>query len=374
MKKIYIPTLAIILFLFTSIIPPQITSSLSIGTAQAGQQAYQDDPKDGLRDCFLRFQEDMINYEKGQLQSKEDVFDLLQRPEHINIDRAYTYLLKNAKRLFLVVQSLIFDYETDIPDAPLDKNTAKFVLYTEDEDPVTFELVKNEQGTWVFSAKTIDSQEIYKLYKRIHDRFEKLTRADMEGDTFNLNLMSPYRTMIRLRSGIMGRYGLTLEDAAQTLDLSKIEPVLRDDLGKTLAVRLYRILHFESPLDVEQLSAQPNTETIPVFLVEPGFGAISMHVVTDEAGIKSWKFTPKSLDVVRKTYDDNVANIIDEGNNPFIGKNLTLDVMFDDLVQSKLRFLEREFLGVDLWKLISLLCLFFLHQLLALLSDLFLIK
>ncbi|SME87857.1 mechanosensitive ion channel family protein [Desulfovibrio gilichinskyi] len=360
MKKIYIPALTIIIFLVTSIIPSQITSLLSVSTAQAEQQAYQDDPKDGLRDCFLSFQEDMINYEKGQLESKENIFDRLQLPEHINTGRAYSYLLKNAKQIFLVVQSLILDYETDIPDAPLDKDTAEITMYTEDQDPVTFELIKNAQGTWIFSAKTIESPEIYALYTRIHDRFLKLTRANMEGETFDINLMSPYKTMIRLRSGVMGRYGLTLDDAAQTLDLSEIEPALREDLGKTLAVRLYRILHFESPLNIEQLSVQPNTETIPVFLVDPGFGVISMHLITDTMGIKSWKFTPKSLEVVRNTYDDYIKSIIDKGNHPFIGKNLTIDVKFDDLIQSRFRYLKKELLGIDIWKFISLFILIIL--------------
>ena len=86
--------------------------------ANFGKQAFQDDPRDGLRDCFLRFQEDMLSYERGELKSTDDVFDLLERPEYINQAREFSFLLKSAKRLFLVTQSLIFDYQTDIPDAP----------------------------------------------------------------------------------------------------------------------------------------------------------------------------------------------------------------------------------------------------------------
>ena len=333
---------------------PEIHASMP---AQLGKQAFQDDPKDGLRDCFLRFQEDMIKYEKGELKSADDVFDLMQAPEYINRDRRFTYLLKAARRLFLVTQTLIFDYETDIPDAPADMDTTEVTLYTEDRTAVTFKLVKSAKGIWLFSSETLDSPEILQIYKKLRSRYEKLTRLDMEGDTYDVNLMSPYRTMLTLRAGVMGLYGFNLDTAALTLDLSEIRPAFREALGRTLAVRLYRILHFESPLDVEQLSADPQTETLPVFLVEPGFGAVTMHVVEDENGIKAWKFTPKSLDIVRKTYDDNVLNILAEGDNPFIGEHLPVDILMDDFIQSRFPFLENEIFGVDAWKYVIFLLL-----------------
>lgn len=332
-------------------------AALFLALAQGGQQIYQSDPKDGLRDCFFRFQEDMINYEQGELKSPDDVFDLLQRPEFINKDREFSYLLKAARRLFLITQNLTFDIAADIPDAPTDSDRTKVTLYTESRKPVTLALVKNAKGKWLFSAETLNSQEIIKLYKSIKERYEKLTRLDKEGDTFKIDLMSPYRTMLSLKFGVMGIFGSTLDQAVQTLDLSNIEPVLREDVGRILAVRLYRVIRFQSPLALEALSADPKTETIPIFLVEPGYGAVSMHVVEDQKGVKAWKFTPKSLDVILATYDANIKNILDEGSNPFIGVHLPLDVQVDDLVQKRFPYLEKKFLGVDLWKYAMLLLL-----------------
>jgi MscS family membrane protein len=325
--------------------------------SEFGTQAFQDNPKDGLRNCFLSFQEDMVSFEKGNLKSASAVFKLLQPPERISSEGNFTYLLHKAKQLFLVIQSLIFDYETDIPDAPVDADVAEVHLSSEDSETITFHMVRMKDGTWAFGTKTLESPQIKARYERLREQLKKLTHADMDGDTFNVELMSPYRTMLRLRNGVMGRFGLDLDDAAQSLDLSRKAPILRENLGRTLAVRLYRILHFLSPLDLEKLSSNPNTENLPVFLVFPEYGAISMHVVTDKNGVKSWRFTPGSLAVLHKAYDASIAAVIKEGNDPFIGVDLPMDVRLDDFVQRHMGYLQKELFGMDLWKYVVLVLL-----------------
>lgn len=312
-------------------------------------QEYQQEAKDGLRNCFLSFQEDMILFEKGESKGTE-VFNLLESPENITESQKFSYLMSAAKRLFLVTQSLIFNYETDIPDAPIDSDSITFSLHTENQTEIHFTLIQNFDKQWVFSSKTLEDTNILEFYKKRKDQLTKLTDVNMEGDTFSPHLMSPYHTMLTLESAVMGLYGMTLQNAVQTLDLSSITPTLHDEIGELLAVRLYRIIRFNSPVDIENLSANPQSETTPIFLVEPGYGVISMHVVKNEEGIKAWKFTPKSLDITREAYAENIDLFIDQGLNPFIGKNLPISIIVDDFVYTKFPKLQKSFLGIELWK------------------------
>jgi hypothetical protein len=52
-------------------------------------------------------------------------------------------------------------------------------------------MVKRPHGSWRFAAETVDDPRIKALYSEIKTRYEKLSRADMEGDTFQQDLMSP---------------------------------------------------------------------------------------------------------------------------------------------------------------------------------------
>ena len=146
------------------------------------------------------------------------------------------------------------------------------------------------------------------------------------------------------------------DDAVKTLDLSELDPVVREPLGRYMAVLLYRILKYRSPLTMAQLSADPQCEKAPILLGDPKYGVISIHVVKNsETGIKAWQFTPESFQVAIESYEDymseGMAELVREDKPILEGKGYPIQIRVVDWVQKYAPAgLKNTFLELLLWK------------------------
>ena len=307
--------------------------------------------------AFVDLHRGMLAYEKGDNSLIDSVFARIEPPKNVSASQKDTYLLRTAKKLNLIIQNIDFDPVRDIPE-PGDKDQLVVRLGARDGYNFIFRMEKASNGKWCFSTGKEEDVMLDEMYRKIKNHLDKMTRADMEGDTFVSELSSPYRTTLTLRSGVRGFGGYTLEDAVQTLDLEPLSPAVRDTLGEIWAVQLYRILAYRSPLNFEQLSADPATDNFPVFLVRPGVGIITMNVYTDAEGTKSWKFTFKSMEVVSAVYDDfmtnGMAKEIQYSNYDYWAGDVPLHVMVDDLVQMNFPSLEQKVWGINGWKYVCM--------------------
>lgn len=316
-----------------------------------------------LRGAFETLMSTMLKFERG---IHGDVglgllYSVLEIPPSVKADFRDSYLINAAKRLYVILQNVDYDPIEDIP-LNIPGDTTNIVLGREDGLKVTFHMKKLPGGGWAFAAETLDDSALKKLYDQLRVKHEKLSRSDLEGDTFQLDLMSPYRTVRTLFHGVTSQSGYTLEDAIQTLELSETDSVIRKQFGKIIAVELYRILKFRSPLDISELSADPNYKKLPILLVNPQYGVITMAVVKDpKTGIKAWKFTAKSLEVVLDSYDDYMADgmaaHLGRDNGILVGGELPLHIRVDDFFQVHMPRLEKTLFGVNLWKWLFLLAL-----------------
>ena len=307
-----------------------------------------------LQQTFQTLTNTMFKYERGLQGDVSLLYNLIEVPHSVKPDFRDQYLISTANRLYLILQNIDYDPEEDIPENVSDSRT-NITLGRQDGLQVTFQMTRTQGGQWRFAAETADNTELKTLHKELKDKYEKLSRADMEGDTFEPDLMSPYRTVRTLVNGVLGQGGFTLDDATQTLDLSELDPLVRKPLGRFIAVALYRILKFRSPLNMAQLSACPQYEKSPILLIDPKYGVISMHVFKDpETGIKAWKFTPGSLQVATKSYDaymsEGMAELLQKERTMHVGKDCPIQIQVDDWVLKNIPELEKIILGLAIWK------------------------
>ena len=268
--------------------------------------------------------------------------------------------VKKAHDIFLVLENMNYDIDEDIPDnIQTDKVDLHFLYEGQDIDlPMT----KGPNG-WHFSSSLFKDRDFKELVKKLRYKYAKFTSDKMEGDTFLQSLMSPYRTFFTLKSGVVGTSQDNLGAASSTLDMSRFTVLEKPVYGPIISVMLYRIINSCSPLHLEELSASPDSEYAPVFMVLPEIGSITMHVVTLENGRKAWQFTPHSLHVAQTCYDDIMQNLLQEGIDPFVGKNLPLHMIIDDFVQRNYPQLMVKYLNTNVYKWIALFALFLLTPL-----------
>lgn len=305
---------------------------------------------DGLRTLFRSFMETMIidEAERGNKHALNQYITISENGPQ----RALTE--KNAFRLFFVLENLDVDIDQAIPDAPQDSDTAVIKIKDGRGTPISLTLHKSSEGNWQFSDTSICQPALTRIYAHLRSRLEKSTHLDKDSDEFSPKFVSPYRSMMTLVAGVEGFAGYNLQDATHALDLSELSPPERTTQGPTLAIMLYRVLTLESPMDVDDLPATSESPTAPTFLHRNGLGAISMQITTDKDGLKSWKFSPETLDVVKDIYDETISDALEQGLDPFVGANLTTSVRVDDMIQQHAPSLERQIFGINLWKYIAL--------------------
>ena len=314
-----------------------------------------------LQQAFKTIMDAMFKYERGLHGDINLLYELIEVPAGVKEDFRDNYLINAADRLYVVLQNIDFDPEKDIPSNVVGDRT-KVQIGRKDGLQVTFEMVKAPDGRWRFAAETVDDPQIKDLYSKIKARHEKLSRADMEGDTFQQDLMSPYRTVRTLYKGVLGQGEYGLKDAAETLDLSDMDQAVQKTLGPYVAVALYRILKFRSPLDMSQLPADPQGKRSPILLLDPRYGVVSLHVVKDpDSGLKQWKFTPISAQVAIDAYEEymakGLAEMLQDESSLISGRNLPIKIQVDDWMWKHFPGLETKTLGMAIWKWFLLLTL-----------------
>ncbi len=371
MRRVFITimTKAVLLLAFLAAYAGLFSGTFQADTLAASSDSKHEQSNDlkgaqskySIRDAFKKVMDAMFKYERGLHGEINALYRLIEVPPNIKEDFRDNYLIDSANRLYVILQNIDYDVDEDIPlDAAEDRT--KIRLGREDGLQVTFEMVKTPDGGWRFAAKTVDDPNLKALFSQLKARYDKLSRADMEGDTFERDLMSPYRTVRTLFNGVLGRGGYTLQDAVKTLDLSEMDQSVQESLGPFITVALYRILRFRSPLDMSQLSADPQSKRSPILLVDPKYGVISMHVVEDpESGLKQWKFTPISAQVVLDAFEEytaeGMAKPVQEDSPLMSVKNPPMQIVIDDWMWKHFSGLEREILDLDIWQWLLLLVL-----------------
>ena len=278
-------------------------------------------------------------------------------------------VIKKARNIFLVLENMNYDIDQDVPDTTQGDQIDLDFSYQGHAIKLP---MRKGIGGWHFSSSIFENPTFKELVKNLHYKYAKFTSEKMEGDTFIQSLMSPYRTFFTLKSGVVRTNQDNLKAAISTLDMSRFTALEKPVYGPILAVMLYRVINSCSPLHLEELSASPDSEYAPVFMVIPDMGSITMHVVTLENGRKAWKFTPHSLQVVQTCYDDIMQELLREGTNPFVGNELPLHMIIDDFVQRNYPQLMVKYLNTNIYKWIALFALFVITPLaLKIISFLF---
>ncbi len=334
------------------------------------------DNYNGINETLDTLVATMLKYERGVPSDMNQLLKLLEPPKFIQSDRRDTYVLNAARRLYLVLQNVDYDGFDDIPKN-ITGDHVTLSLGDKSSHQIEIHMIKKPDGTWVIAPKTLEDKHLRQVYEHVKARYAKLTRADTDGEYFNPNLMSPFKTMLTFHNGVRGLSGFTMEDAVSALDMSEINPVLRKILGPTLAVYINRVLAFRSPLELTELSADPMSETIPILLVTPEYGVITLHVVENpDTKEKAWKLTPKSLETAANTYDDFMSEgmvraMTNDGPNHewYEVKNPPLHILADDFFQFNFPALEKDFFGMDLWEWLCIVLILVLTPLTWLLTG-----
>jgi len=94
-----------------------------------------------------------------------------------------------------------------------------------------------------------------------------------------------HNAMLEASKGTSG----ALDTAAECLDLSGINPVIRKERGPELAVMLARIIDYSPPFDIESIPDTPDSP--PVTIIQRGEGSIVLSISEDGA----WRFSVQTV-------------------------------------------------------------------------------
>lgn len=309
------------------------------------------------RAAVRSFLQNVRNYNRDRYSGFQCVANIITAPGEQKTASYESDVFEKAKKLFLILENINYDLDTDIPDN-VSGDRAVFTLKIKDRI-IKIVMVRGNDG-WHFAREMFTDQTFVDVVNKLKHKYDKFTSENMEGDTFVQSLMSPYRTFFTLKSGVEGKGQNSLDRAVSTLDLSYLTALEQPVYGPILAIILYRVITERSTIHLEQLSADPDCDYPPVFLVVPDLGSITMHVVTLPNGRKAWKFTPESLNVAWKSYDDTIQDLLKEGADPFIGEQLPLHMDIDDFVHRHYPNLIERYLNTNIYKWVILLGLFLL--------------
>lgn len=307
------------------------------------------------REALRSFLASMHRYNQDGYSGFECIVRAIKSPEERAGDLDKTKVMQRARNSLLFLENLSFDLDQDVP-GEANGNSVSFPLNFEGE-AVEISMNKGVDG-WYISPSMFTDPFFKARIKKLNEMYNKFTTRGTGVDTFIQSLMSPYRTFFTLKSGIEGGNHDGLDTAIQTLDLSEFTPLERPVYGPMIAVMLYRIIIEYSTLRLEELSSNPKCPDTPVFLVLPGLGSITMHVVTEEDGDKAWKFTPHSLTVAQKSYDGIMQELLKEGIDPLIGIQLPLHTRIDDFIQRNYPGLLTKYWDTNLYKWLVMFAIF----------------
>lgn len=123
-----------------------------------------------------------------------------------------------------------------------------------------------------------------------------------------LGLTSPRATMETFLRGMDTWKDGGWEKALSTLDLSAINPEVRERRGQELAVKLRKILDRHRRVSTDDIRGTSAGEPY-VHLADPA-GRIVIDLVEDpETGTKAWKFTSSTLDDIDRSLYDEYKNL-----------------------------------------------------------------
>ena len=327
------------------------------------------------KNTLITFRSAMDKVQFGDDELIGRVFNCLELPPEIPPYYKQTYLLSAAQRLQTKLESL--DYMEDDVVCKTNGNKAEITLGF-GKNTYTFVLTKDKDKNWRFSTETLDKPDLIDFYKKRKARLQKLTRKDMEGDTFVPELMSPANTLQTFKLGMEKCRGFNINDALETMNMSEISPLIHNSYGKIIAVNLYRILENNDCFELSSLSTDPLSPSPQVILFKPNTGTVMMKVYDNaETGLKSWQFTPRTLAIISKLYDSFASKALksnpeifnDDGINK---KYVSSHFIIDDFIQKHFVFLEKVYLNMNLWKWILLIIAILVIPLIVLILKLIL--
>ena len=265
-----------------------------------------------------------------------------------------TVLLNKALKLYNVLRAL--DYSlTEIPDPKPTTNELDITLGADDKF-LTFKMIKNNLGNWQFSDSNFSNTKFQELYHKKVQETKMFSTEALGGDTYDKSMISPAQSYSTFMNGIENKYGFTMENAIQVLDMSKIHPLLRPVLGKYYAIMIYRIIKNENIRSLSSLSDQPNYPFPEIFSIS-SHGHIAMDTVTlpGEQHLKAWKFTQETVNNIQITYDeymDNSTNV-----KPLKLKDIPLLFMVSDWAH-QYHFLTIKYFEIELWVWLEIIFVF----------------
>ena len=309
------------------------------------------------KDTLVTFRNAFEQADLGDDNVIGSVFNCLEVPSKIPEFYRQTYLLSAARRLHEKLEYLNYVEENIV--CKTNESEAEITLGF-GEKTYTFKLIKDKDNNWKFSSKTLDSPDLIDFYEKQTARLQKLTRKDMAGDTFDVELMSPAEMLKTFKLGMEKCRGFNINDSLKTMNMSGLNPIIHESYGKIIAVNLYRILENNHCFKLSSLSADPLAPSPQIILFKPGIGSIMIEVYEDEEkGLKSWQFTPKTLATVPRLYDSYVSKIFRNKSDKFADDKISKSYIsshfyIDDFIQKHVAFLEKEYLDMNLWKWIFL--------------------
>ena len=255
-------------------------------------------------------------------------------------------LLKQANELFLLLQSV--NYTLDEIDIIKKEGKTEIIELGDSNSSIQLSFFYTDKFGWIFSKENFSTKGFDSAMKHLENIKANLNE---HADDFIPDLSSPLNTAYTFTFGIQERFGFTIEDAVKALDLSHFDPVVIQELGATWAIQTYRILLYASPIKPESLSNNPLYEGNVILLLDPDFGMLGMNVVTDPiTNKKAWKIQYSGINSISGTYDSYMKMGMTKEINEYNIKSRPLHVIMDDFFQIHMPYLEKMFLGFNLWK------------------------
>ncbi|MFC3225755.1 mechanosensitive ion channel family protein [Marinibaculum pumilum] len=258
-------------------------SRLDPTDAEDGALMTQDSPRNVLR-AFLLAGEAVQN---GDLQYLDDIVQLLAYPES---DQDKTDELREATLLWLIIDQFQFRL-TEVPLNPkADSYDLRLSRYDGEEYMLSF-LRRDDQWLIAVPSQRELDRTLERLLVRTKGRVpspSRVFRQESPRDAMEAFLDS-------MRAGPGG-----LDNAIDTLDLSELNAVTRQQEGVLLAQYLDQVLARIGEVVLQEIPNDPDSETPYVHFMHPDGDIVIAPVESDDG--QKWKFTPETLRSIRHLY------------------------------------------------------------------------
>lgn len=257
-------------------------------------------------------------------------------------------LLAKAKDLVFLLNSV--NYNPDEIKIIAKNGDINLLEIGDEESSIQLAMEKNDKYGWIFADENFTSKEYDSALKHVASVRENIAEYATQ---FVTDLSSPLNTLYTFSYGVQGIHGYTLKDAVQALDLSRLDPKVAAGLGPTWAIQAYRMLRYASQVSPESISNNPQYKGNVILLLDPDYGMISMRLCTDpETEKKAWKIEYSGTSNINGIYDSFMRRgMINELNKMGV-KDPTLHIILDDFFQLHIPFMEKQLLGINIWKIV----------------------